>query len=60
MVYIGNKLKYNVDKTIINSHGELLANMWAQSRMKNKPMERYRLNQKLRKKGINQGIINYY
>jgi len=37
---------------------ELFANMWAQSRMKNKPIGRYRLNQELKRKGINQGIIN--
>ena len=37
---------------------ELFATMWAQSRMKNKPIGRYRLNQELKRKGINQEIIN--
>jgi len=37
---------------------ELFATMWAQSRMKNKPIGRYRLNQELKIKGIDQEIIN--
>lgn len=43
------------NKKYIND--ELFANMWAQFRLKNKPIGRYRLNQELRIKGVNQEII---
>ncbi|MBC8388445.1 MAG: regulatory protein RecX [Actinobacteria bacterium] len=36
---------------------ELFASMWAQSRLQNKPIGRYKLNQELRTKGIQQDII---
>lgn len=36
---------------------ELFANMWAQFRLQNKPIGRYKLNQELKIKGINQEII---
>ena len=36
---------------------ELFAEMWAQFRLKNKPIGRYKLNQELRIKGIKQDII---
>jgi len=36
---------------------ELFASMWAQFRLQNKPIGRYKLNQELRIKGINQEII---
>jgi len=32
--------------------------MWAQSKIKNKPVGRYRLSQELKLKGINQDIVN--
>jgi regulatory protein len=36
---------------------ELFAEMWAQFRLQNKPIGRYKLNQELRTKGIKQDII---
>lgn len=43
------------NKKYIND--ELFATRWAQFRLKNKPIGRYRLNQELRIKGVNQEII---
>ena len=40
-----------------NINDELFAKMWAQFRLQNKPIGRYRLNQELRLKGIKQDII---
>jgi regulatory protein len=42
-----------------NNHinDELFAKMWAQFRLQNKPIGRYKLNQELRLKGIKQDII---
>lgn len=44
------------NKEYIND--ELFAINWSQSRLKNKPMGRYRLNQELKIKGIDQEIIH--
>jgi len=44
------------NKEYIND--ELFATNWSQSRLKNKPMGRYRLNQELKIKGIDQEIIH--
>ncbi|MBU4350244.1 recombination regulator RecX [bacterium] len=43
------------DNNYIND--ELFAEMWAQFRLQNKPIGRYKLNQELRTKGIKQDII---
>lgn len=43
------------NKEYIND--ELFATIWSQSRLKNKPVGRYRLNQELKIKGIDQEII---
>ncbi len=43
------------DSNYIND--ELFAEMWAQFRLHNKPIGRYKLNQELRTKGIKQDII---
>ena len=40
-----------------NINDELFAEMWAQFRLQNKPIGRYKLNQELRIKGIKQDII---
>ena len=52
---ISNLVFWLEDNNHIND--ELFAKMWAQFRLQNKPIGRYRLNQELRLKGIKQDII---
>lgn len=52
---IPNVVLWLENKEYIND--ELFATIWSQSRLKNKPVGRYRLNQELKIKGINQEII---
>ena len=52
---ISNLVFWLGDNNHIND--ELFAKMWAQFRLQNKPIGRYRLNQELRLKGIKQDII---
>ncbi len=52
---IANLIFWLEDNDYIND--ELFAKMWAQFRLQNKPIGRYKLNQELRIKGIKQEII---
>jgi len=52
---ITNLIFWLEDNNYIND--ELFAEMWAQFRLHNKPIGRYKLNQELRTKGIKQDII---
>ncbi len=52
---IANLILWLENKNYIND--ELFAEMWAQFRLQNKPIGRYKLNQELRIKGIKQDII---
>lgn len=52
---ISNLIFWLEDNNYIND--ELFASMWAQFRLQNKPIGRYKLNQELRIKGIKQEII---
>ena len=52
---IANLVFWLEDNNYIND--ELFAKMWAQFRLQNKPIGRYKLNQELRIKGIKQDII---
>ena len=52
---IANLVLWLEDNNYIND--ELFAEMWAQFRLQNKPIGRYKLNQELRIKGIKQDII---
>jgi len=52
---ITNLIFWLEDNNYIND--ELFAEMWAQFRLQNKPIGRYKLNQELRTKGIKQDII---
>jgi len=52
---IANLVFWLEDNNYIND--ELFAKMWAQFRLENKPIGRYKLNQELRIKGIKQDII---
>ena len=52
---IANLIFWLEDNNYIND--ELFAEMWAQFRLQNKPIGRYKLNQELRTKGIKQDII---
>lgn len=52
---IANLIFWLEDNNYIND--EKFAKMWAQFRLHNKPIGRYRLNQELRTKGIKQDII---
>lgn len=52
---ISNLIFWLEDNNYIND--ELFAKMWAQFRLQNKPIGRYKLNQELRLKGIKQDII---
>jgi len=52
---IANLIFWLEDNNYIND--ELFAEMWAQFRLQNKPIGRYKLNQELRKKGIKHDII---
>ena len=52
---IANLIFWLENNNYIND--ELFAEMWAQFRLQNKPIGRYKLNQELRLKGIKQDII---
>ena len=52
---IANLISWLEDNDHIND--KLFAEMWAQFRLQNKPIGRYKLNQELRAKGIKQDII---
>ena len=52
---ISNLIFWLENNNYIND--ELFAKMWAQFRLQNKPIGRYKLNQELRLKGIKQDII---
>jgi regulatory protein len=52
---IANLILWLENKNYIND--ELFAKMWAQFRLQNKPIGRYKLNQELRLKGIKKDII---
>jgi len=52
---IANLIFWLENNNYIND--ELFAKMWAQFRLQNKPIGRYKLNQELRLKGIKQDII---
>jgi len=52
---IANLIFWLEDNNYIDD--ELFAEMWAQFRLQNKPIGRYKLNQELRTKGIKQDII---
>lgn len=52
---VSNLVLWLENKNYIND--ELFAEMWAQFRLKNKPIGSYKLNQELRLKGIKQDII---
>jgi len=52
---IANLILWLENNNYIND--ELFAKMWAQFRLQNKPIGRYKLNQELRIKGIKQNII---
>ncbi|GAG68992.1 unnamed protein product, partial [marine sediment metagenome] len=52
---ISNLIFWLENNNYIND--ELFAEMWAQFRLQNKPIGRYKLNQELRIKGIKQDII---
>lgn len=52
---IPNVILWLENKEYIND--ELFATVWSQSRLKNKPVGRYRLNYELKLKGIDQEII---
>ncbi|MEA2086940.1 MAG: regulatory protein RecX [Candidatus Caldatribacteriota bacterium] len=52
---IADLISWLEDNNYIND--ELFAEMWAQFRLQNKPIGRYKLNQELRIKGVKQDII---
>jgi len=52
---IANLIFWLEDNNYVND--ELFAEMWAQFRLQNKPIGRYKLNRELRLKGIKQDII---
>lgn len=52
---ISNLILWLENKNYIND--ELFASMWAQFRLQNKPIGRYKLNQELRVKGIKMEVI---